>query len=107
MLSEKLVVEGDNFAEAWNFGPHENSSKPVSWVIDYLSQKILNVKWELDKSTKPHETNLLLLDSSKAKSKLNWSPTSLSLHKPNVKDRIGVIKYLACDISSLKRLKKI
>ncbi len=38
--------------------------------------------------------------------KLNWNLTSLSLHKPNVKDRIGGIKYLVCDISSLKRLKK-
>lgn len=74
MLAEKLFIEGDNFAEAWNFGPQENSSKPVSWVVDYLSQKISNVKFEIDKNTQPHETNLLLLDSSKAQSKLNWKP---------------------------------
>ena len=74
MLTEKLVIEGDNFAEAWNFGPQENNSKPVSWVVDYLNQKISNVKFEIDKNTQPHETNLLLLDSSKAKSKLNWKP---------------------------------
>lgn len=74
MLAEKLVTNSNNFAEAWNFGPQENDSKSVSWVVDYLSQKIPNIKWDVDKTTQPHETMLLLLDNSKAKSKLNWKP---------------------------------
>ena len=40
MLAEKLVSKGDDFAEAWNFGPQKNDAKPVSWVINFLSQKI-------------------------------------------------------------------
>lgn len=74
ILAEKLVTNSNNFAEAWNFGPQENDSKSVSWVVDYLSQKIPNIKWDVDKTTQPHETMLLLLDNSKAKSKLNWKP---------------------------------
>jgi CDP-glucose 4,6-dehydratase len=73
-LAEKLVTNSNNFAEAWNFGPQENDSKSVSWVVDYLSQKIPNIKWDTDKTTQPHETMLLLLDNSKAQSRLNWKP---------------------------------
>ena len=74
MLAEKLITSDDNFSEAWNFGPEENDSKPVSWILDFLSQKISDVHWEIDRSVKPHEANLLLLDSSKAKSRLGWAP---------------------------------
>jgi len=74
LLAEKLLTEGNNYGEAWNFGPQENSSKSVSWVIDYLAQKIPNLQWDIDKNIYPHEANLLLLDSSKARIGLNWKP---------------------------------
>ena len=73
-LAEKLITNDDNFSEAWNFGPEENDAKSVLWILDFLSQKIPNVQWEIDRSIKPHEANLLLLDSSKAKSRLGWAP---------------------------------
>lgn len=72
LLVEKLVTHGDSFAEAWNFGPQENNLKAVSWIIDNLFKKVPDIKWEVDKSTQPHEAKLLLLDSSKAKLKLGW-----------------------------------
>jgi len=72
LLAEKMVTDGDSFAEAWNFGPQENDVKTVSWIIDYLVRKIPNVKWEIDKATQPHEAKILLLDSTKARSKLGW-----------------------------------
>ena len=74
VLAEKLVKNGNSFAEAWNFGPQENDSKTVSWVVDYLSQKIPNVQWDIDKTKQPYEASLLLLDSSKARSRINWKP---------------------------------
>ena len=74
MLAEKLITNGSDFAEAWNFGPEEADSKSVSWVINHLIQKIPNVEWEIDKTEKPHEAGLLLLDNSKAKAKLSWQP---------------------------------
>lgn len=74
LLAEKLIEKGNDFAEAWNFGPEENDAKTVSWVINYLSLKISNIKWDIDKSEQPHEATLLLLDSTKAKEKLGWKP---------------------------------
>jgi len=74
MLAEKLVTHGADFAEAWNFGPETSDVNSVSWIVNYLCQKIPNATWELDSSEQPHEANILKLDSSKAKSKLGWSP---------------------------------
>ena len=74
MLAEKLVSKGDDFAEAWNFGPQKNDAKSVSWVINFLNQKISNIQWDIDRGEQPHEAKLLLLDSSKAKTKLGWEP---------------------------------
>jgi CDP-glucose 4,6-dehydratase len=73
ILAEKLINNGNDFAEAWNFGPKEIDSREVSWIINYLSQKTSNLKWEIKNSLEPHEAGLLLLDSSKAKSKLGWT----------------------------------
>ena len=74
MLAEKLVTEGNNYAGAWNFGPEEKSSKEVSWVADYFVKKIPNLQWYNDEKIYPHEANLLLLNSSKAMTSLNWKP---------------------------------
>lgn len=74
MLAENLVIHGADYAEAWNFGPRDFDPKPVSWVIDYLCQKIPNARWELDTAVQPHEAASLTLDSAKAKAKLGWAP---------------------------------
>jgi CDP-glucose 4,6-dehydratase len=74
MLAEKLVTIGNNFAEAWNFGPQENSSKSVSWMAEYFVKKIPNLQWCKDEKKFPHEANLLFLNSSKAMKSLNWKP---------------------------------
>lgn len=73
-LAEKLVNEGHDFSEAWNFGPKKSGSKSVSWVINYLCQKFPNLKWDCDQTLQLHEANSLLLDSTKAKTKLGWVP---------------------------------
>ena len=84
LLAEKLYNLGENYEGAWNFGPLEYNFKNVSWIINYLCQKFLNVEWSIDKKTQPHEANLLFLDSSKARLKLNWNtrwPIELCLDK--------------------------
>lgn len=73
-LAEHLLNQGKNFAEAWNFGPEEVDSKPVFWIIDHLCQKLPDALWELDMGCHPQETQVLKLDSLKAKKKLNWKP---------------------------------
>jgi CDP-glucose 4,6-dehydratase len=74
MLAEKLVTDGAAYAEAWNFGPEEADAKPVSWIVDRLCHKIPGSRWELEGTPQPHEAGLLKLDSSKARSRLHWSP---------------------------------
>lgn len=74
LLAERLVTEGTEFAEAWNFGPEEADAKPVSWILDRLCQKIPSANWVLDRSPQPHEASVLKLDSVKAKTKLDWAP---------------------------------
>lgn len=74
MLAEKLVMNGNSFAEAWNFGPEQFSAKTVSWILDRLSKQFINFKWEKKITNQKKETNLLKLDITKAKSKLGWKP---------------------------------
>lgn len=73
-LAESLYAEPLKYACAWNFGPNENSAQTVSWILNKLANNIPNAKWELDKNPQLHEAGLLKLDSSKAKSLLEWSP---------------------------------
>ena len=74
LLAEKLVTGGDQFAEAWNFGPNDRDSRKVSWVVDRLCQKMPDARWELEDKSQPHEANFLKLDSTKANTKLKWKP---------------------------------
>jgi len=74
MLAEKLCENGSAFAEGWNFGPDENDTKPVGWIVEYLCEQVPEAAWQCDTSPQPHEANMLKLDSSKAKSRLGWRP---------------------------------
>jgi len=74
ILAEKLFIHGNQFAEAWNFGPDDENAKSVEWIINQL---ITN--WGGDSSFKVdarisnlHEAHFLKLDCSKAKTALNW-----------------------------------
>lgn len=74
-LAEKLYVFGNEFAEGWNFGPNEGDTRPVGEVMDYLvAHWPSKGSWVLDENEQPHEAQLLKLDISKAKSRLNWEP---------------------------------
>ncbi len=70
-LSDALI-DGQGVGE-WNFGPMESEIRTVAQVSDAVG-KIWGVEkaWELDAQENPHEAGLLLLDSEKARKKLNW-----------------------------------
>ncbi len=74
MLAEKLVTHGKNYAEAWNFGPEKIDHKSVEWVINYLAnkKKDLKIKFQNINLNQKHEAGILMLDSKKAKTKLQW-----------------------------------
>lgn len=75
LLAEKLYQEGAAYAEAWNFGPSDDDTKPVQWIVEHLTHAWgENVHWTLDHDKHPHEAHHLKLDCSKAKARLDWRP---------------------------------
>ncbi len=75
MLAECLWQDGPRFAKAWNFGPHDEDVKPVSWIVDYVT-KVWGegASWQMDGADQLHENTFLKLDCSQAKNLLGWSP---------------------------------
>lgn len=75
LLAERLHTSPSEYAEGWNFGPNEDDTKPVSWIVEYITERLKNSKhWTKDNSQHPHETSYLRLDCTKAKSRLDWNP---------------------------------
>lgn len=75
VLAQELFLNGDEFAEGWNFGPRDEDCKSVKWILDQLVNYWgANASWTLDKNNNPHEAGFLKLDCSKALKRLNWSP---------------------------------
>ncbi|MEK9571508.1 MAG: CDP-glucose 4,6-dehydratase [Paracoccaceae bacterium] len=73
LVAEKACRDAERWSGAWNFGPSANDTKPVSWIVDFLSTAIPNEGWEVETDEQPNEAGLLKLNSSKAKSMLNWT----------------------------------
>jgi CDP-glucose 4,6-dehydratase len=75
VLAQELYLNGDDFAEGWNFGPKDEECKPVNWILDQMvTHWGNNASWILDKNNNPHEAGFLKLDCSKAASRLKWKP---------------------------------
>ena len=75
MLAERLTEDGHRFASAWNFGPDEADAKPVSWIVEELARAWGNhASWDQDFRAHPQESHSLKLDTSKARTCLNWRP---------------------------------
>ncbi len=73
ILAQKLYEEGIVYAEGWNFGPDDEDTKPVQWIVEKLTQAWgEGASWMLDGGEHPHEAHYLRLDCSKAKARLNW-----------------------------------
>ncbi len=74
MLAEKLFLEGSSYGEAWNFGPLDEGSKKVSWVVNKMSEFFGKTNTYTDNAVNNyHETRYLKVDSSKANMRLNWN----------------------------------
>lgn len=71
----RLLSKEPDFAHNWNFGPNENASVPVKEILDGLKHHwdAINIVIDQDPN-QPHEATLLKLDSTKARTKLNWRP---------------------------------
>ena len=75
-LAEKLYTESQAFAEAWNFGPRDEDTRPVQWIVEQMAQAWgQGAGWQHDQyDQQPHEAGHLKLDISKARNRLGWQP---------------------------------
>ncbi len=75
ILAESLYLDGNTYAEAWNFGPREDDVKSVKWIVERLcSTWKQGATWSIEAGEQPYEAALLKLDISKARQRLHWSP---------------------------------
>jgi CDP-glucose 4,6-dehydratase len=77
MLAEKLFIGNINYVGAWNFGPNQEDTKNVEYIVSKLCQMWgNNASWMLDenKNNTHHEANYLKLDCNKSNNILNWQP---------------------------------
>ena len=65
-LAERLIVDGDRFADAWNFGPHGDDVRSVSWIVEQSAGLWgEGATWTVNSdSHAPHESTNLRLDIS-------------------------------------------
>jgi CDP-glucose 4,6-dehydratase len=75
LLARALLDEGQASAEGWNFGPAGDDGLTVAAVADeFVRGWGEGAAWRLDDGANPHEAQLLRLDSSKARARLDWRP---------------------------------
>lgn len=74
-LAERLYLRGAEYAEPWNFGPNDDDTKSVAWIVEHMATLWgPRATWQIDAGKHPHEANYLRLDISKARNRLNWHP---------------------------------
>ncbi|PID96375.1 MAG: CDP-glucose 4,6-dehydratase [Actinomycetales bacterium] len=76
MLAERLCSpDGQQFANAWNFGPPEDSERTVGWIIARIYDLWgVDFEWVRDERPGPPENTFLKLDAAKARARLHWQP---------------------------------
>ena len=75
LLGEKLLQEGNKYAEGFNFGPNEESVLRVAEVADKVCKFYGKGEVVVHKKDNLHEANLLMLNIEKAERILGWTPT--------------------------------
>jgi len=62
-------------ATGFNFGPPDEDVRPVSYIVERLSDRWPEpLDWRIDSGPHPHEARYLKLDSSRAHLRLGWAP---------------------------------
>ncbi len=73
LVGAHLLQGKKDTADNWNFGPSTKANLTVREVTEHTKKHWDIIKYEIDQNTAhPHEAKLLMLDSTKANSKLKW-----------------------------------
>lgn len=73
-LSQKLYEGEVVFSDAWNFGPNDESFVSVETVVRCALTSLGRGEYEVQEDHSKHEAAILKLDTTKAKSLLDWHP---------------------------------
>lgn len=71
-LGQKLLIGDKIFADAWNFGPEQEGNCTVAEVLGKLTEYWPALCWRVEENLQMHEAKYLYLDSSKARTCLQW-----------------------------------
>ena len=75
LLAERLVQEPSVYSEGWNFGPAEDDAVNVGTIVsEMIALWGPPAAWVADPGPHAHEAHYLKLDSSKARTQLQWRP---------------------------------
>ena len=75
MIAERLVQGHEWAASGWNFGPADDDTQPVSWIVERLTDAWgVPGGWDRGEAPAVHEARILKLDCAKARSELGWRP---------------------------------
>jgi CDP-glucose 4,6-dehydratase len=75
LMLARRIFEDRTYAEAYNFGPDDSAALPAAKLAEALLARLGGGKLELGAGAVGlHEAHLLKLDSSKARTRLGWSP---------------------------------
>ena len=73
LLGANLSFDSAKFSEAWNFGPAMDDNLTVKQLVTLSLKYFPQAKVEYGTMEgRPHEAKLLMLDTAKSMSKLNW-----------------------------------
>lgn len=74
MIAERLMAGDTAAAAGWNFGPADDDTQPVGWIVEQMLAAWGAEGWDRPDGAQPHEAKLLKLDCSKARNELGWRP---------------------------------
>lgn len=75
IIADRLMAGDRKVATAYNFGPSDEDTQPVDWVVERMLQAWGgSSKWVKPEGAQPHKATLLRLDCSKARAELGWRP---------------------------------
>ncbi len=75
LLGQKLLEDGQKYADGFNFGPNEESVLTVAEVAKKVTEFYGKGKVIVGEKSPLHEAGLLMLNIEKAEKVLGWTPT--------------------------------